>query len=77
MVFKTGDEDAFEAMTEEEFDELEVGDEVAHVHDPEGETREVVEVGDHNPLAGGRTRVRVQQATIARGNLDKWRLADD
>lgn len=76
MVFKTGDEDSFEGMTEDEFDALEVGDVVRHVHDPDGKTREVVSVGDHNPLAGGRTSVEVEKGTIGRSNLDKWEVVE-
>lgn len=91
MVFKTGDEDSFDGMTEEEFDALEPGDQVVHVHDaPDPETvenddidisegrepRTVVSVGNHNPLAGGRVTVEVQGGTIGRNNLDKWMVVD-
>jgi len=77
MVFKTGDEGSFDGMTEDEFDALEVGDTVRHVHDAEGQTREVTQIGDHNPLAGGRVNVKVQSGTIGRNNLDKWEVVDE
>jgi len=91
MVFKTGDEDEFESMTIEEFEELEEGDVVTHVHgvpDPKAvenddldisdgrRTLTVVSVGDHNPLAGGRMQVRLQYGTISRNNIDKWTVVE-
>jgi hypothetical protein len=91
MVFETGDEDAFEGMTEDEFDALEVGDIVVHIHDaPDSaavandelgvgecpDAREVLGVGDHNPLAGGRVSVEVQGGTIGRDNIDKWTVVE-
>lgn len=77
MVFKTGDEEGFEGTTEDEFEDLEVGDVVRHVHDAEDETREVVQVGDHNPLAGGRMSVEVTGGTIGRNNIEKWEVVSE
>jgi len=68
------EESSFDNMTEDEFDSLEVGDEVIHVNDDQ--TQEVISVGEYNPLAGGRTEVRAQQRTITRNYLDKWSLVD-
>jgi hypothetical protein len=91
MVFKTGDEDEFDGMTEAEFDALKPGDLVVHVHDApdpqavanediniesERQPRKVLQVGDHNPLAGGRVSVEVEGGTIARENIDKWAVLD-
>lgn len=91
MVFETGDKDEFEGMAEDEFNALEPGDLVVHVHDApdsatvknddldviEGrELRKVIKVGDYNPLAGGRTNVEVQGGTIGRNNLNKWAVVD-
>lgn len=91
MAFETGDEDTFDGMTEDEFDALEAGDLVVHVHDAPDpavvenddldisecpDAREVLEVGEHNPLAGGRVSVEVQGGTIGRDNIDKWRVVD-
>lgn len=92
MGFKTGDEDNFGGMTEEQFDSLGVGDRVVHVHDAPDpatvenddldvsagrEPRTVVSVGDYNPLAGGRTTVEVEGGTIGRNNLDRWKVVDE
>lgn len=91
-MFKTGDEDSFDGLTEDEFDNLEVGDKLVHVHDvpdpavaenpalnvdDERVPREVLHVGEYNPLAGGRVTVRVRGATIMRSDMEKWALVDD
>lgn len=91
-MFKTGDEDSFNGLTEDEFDNLEEGDKLVHVHDvpdpavaenpeldvdDERAPREVLDVGDYNPLEGGRVTVRVRGATIMRRDMNKWKLVTD
>jgi hypothetical protein len=69
------DDDAgFSGMTEAEFDDLEVGDEVRHKNDDSAE--EVISVGDYNPLAGGRTQVRTRRSNIGRNHIGNWTVVD-
>jgi len=79
-MFKTGDEDSFNGLTEDEFDNLEVGDKLVHVHDvpdPAVAENPELDVGDYNPLEGGRVTVRVRGATIMRRDMNKWKLVTD
>lgn len=69
------DETGSNGMTEDEFDNLEVGDKVRHENDDSAE--EVVAVGDHNPLAGGRMQVRTRRSNIGRNYIDSWTVVEE
>jgi len=68
------DKTDFNGMTEDEFDNLEVGDKVMHKKDDSAE--KVISVEDHNPLAGGRMQVRTRRSNIGRNYIDNWMVID-
>jgi len=59
-----------------DLDQLEKGDEVRHVDDPDGQTRAVTGEPEKNPLAGEVVQVEVQQGTISRDSEDNWRVVE-